>query len=328
MSGTLRTVGFDSTRLTLVGQSTAAVPQVVTSAFGAVDAVMARDGTLVYVAGGGGSGAARVLVWVDRQGRETPLASPAHAYYFPRVSRDAARIVVNDVVDQNSDIWTWDVTRATLTRVTSDPALDGMGAVWAPDGRRVVFGSNRAGAFNLFIQAADGTGAAERLTESANAQYPSDITPDGRRLVFTEMSSTTRSDVMAVELDRTRRVVPLIQTSFDERNGTVSPGGRWLAYEANDTGAFEIYVRPFPDVNGGHWQVSTAGWYATAVDAQWPGAFFFAPDGTLMRVAVAPGSSWVAGHPEGSLRPATSSARAATRPATMTSPLMISAFSC
>ena len=111
---------------------------------------------------------------------------------------------------------------------------------------------------NLFWQAADGTGAVERLTESPNTQYPTAVSPDGRRLIFTETAPKTGDDVMQIELDGTRRVTPLVQSPFTERNGIVSPDGRWLAYEANDSGRFEIYVRPFPDVNSGHWQVSTA----------------------------------------------------------------------
>ena len=79
------------------------------------------------------------------------------------------------------------------------------------------------------------------------------------RLIFTETAPKTGNDVMQVELDRTHRVTPLVQTPFSEQNGIISPDGRWLAYEANDSGEFEVYVRPFPDVNGGHWQVSTGG---------------------------------------------------------------------
>ena len=100
---------------------------------------------------------------------------------------------------------------------------------------------------NLFWQAADGTGAVERLTESPNTQYPTAVSPDGRRLIFTEEAPRTGDDVMEIELDGTRRVTPLVQSPFNERNGIVSPDGRWLAYEANDSGRFEIYVRPFPD---------------------------------------------------------------------------------
>ena len=97
---------------------------------------------------------------------------------------------------------------------------------------------------------------------------------------------------MMMELDRTRRVTPLVQSSFIERNGTISPDGRWLAYEANESGRFEIYVRPFPEVNSGRWQVSTGGgtrplWARSAQEL-----VFVSPTGELMRVGVAAGVSW------------------------------------
>ena len=77
---------------------------------------------------------------------------------------------------------------------------------------------------------------------------------------------------MQLRLDGAHEVTPLVQTPFTERNGEVSPDGRWLAYEANDSGSFEIYVRPFPDVAGGRWQVSTGGGAATALGAERAGA--------------------------------------------------------
>jgi len=295
-AGTLRSVGFDSTRLTVVGTATPVVPQVRTTSFGAVDAALARDGTLVYVTGGAGSGTERTLVWVDRQGRETPLAAPPRAYYFPRVSPAGTQIAVNIVADQNSDIWIWDLARATLTRLTSDPAIDSF-HVWTPDGRRIVFSSNRAGILNLFSGPADGTGAVERLTESSNPQLTSGISPDGALVVFDETTPTTGDDVMELRLDGSRQVVPLVQTPFDERNGIVSPDGRWLAYEANDSGAFEIYVRPFPDVARGHWLVSTNGGTQPLWARSGRELFYFAPDGALMHVAVAAGPAWTGGAP-------------------------------
>ena len=131
--------------------------------------MVAGDGTLVYVSGGvAGAGAQRTLVWVDRQGRETPIPAPPRAYPFPRLSPDGTQIAVI-ANDQELDIWVWDLGRTTLTRVTFDPGIDS-NPVWTPDGRRLIFNSERVGARNLFWQAADGTGAVERLTESPNRQ--------------------------------------------------------------------------------------------------------------------------------------------------------------
>jgi Tol biopolymer transport system component len=198
--------------------------------------------------------------------------------------------------DQESDIWVLDLARAALTRVTSDPGTHAF-PVWMQDGRRVVFGSNRAGAFNLFSQAADGSGRAERLIESPNSQTPTAISPDGMLLVFTEYSAKTAGDVMALRLDGTHDVRALVQSSFDERNGIMSPDGRWLAYEADDSGAFEIYVRPFPDVARERWRVSTGGGTRPLWGRDGKELFYHAFDGALMRVSLAGGPAWTAGVP-------------------------------
>jgi serine/threonine-protein kinase len=234
-------------------------------------------------------------VWVDRQGHETPIPAPPHPYLHPRLSPEGRRVAIR-TNDQQRDIWVWDLGRTTLTRVTSDPGFDGF-PVWTPDGRRVIFSSDRAGARNLFWQAADGTGAAERLSESPNQQDSTAVSPDGRRLIFNEQSPKTGADVMEIQLDGTRPVRPLVQSSFVERNGVVSPDGRWLAYEANDSGRFEISVRPFPDVNSGRWPVSTTGGTRPLWSRSGQELFYVSPSGALMRVGVESGPSWAATTP-------------------------------
>jgi serine/threonine-protein kinase len=143
----------------------------------------------------------------------------------------------------------------------------------------------------------DGTGAAERLTESANSQLATAVSPDGARLIFQETSLTNGADVMALELNGKHQVLPLVQTPFNERNGIISPDGRWLAYDADDSGRFEIYVRPLPDVTRGHWQVSTTGGTQPLWGPRGQELFYFGPDGALMRVATADGLEWTAGAP-------------------------------
>ena len=102
---------------------------------------------------------------------------------------------------------------------------------------------------------------------------------------------------MQLRLDGTRQVVPLVRTPFAERNGEVSPDGRWLAYEANDSGQSEIYVRPFPDVTSGHWQVSTAGGTRPLWARNGQELFYLAPTGALTRVGVERGPTWAATAP-------------------------------
>jgi eukaryotic-like serine/threonine-protein kinase len=259
--------------------------------------VVAEDGTLAYVLGSsvGLGGVRRTLVWVDRQGRETPIPAPPRAYTFPRLSPDGMRIAVF-VADQELDIWVWDLARMALTRDTSGPDPD-VSPVWTPDGHRLIFSSDRAGPRNLFWQAADGTGTAERLTESPNRQSASGVSPDGTRLIFTQTDSKTGDDVMQLELNGSRPVTPLVQSSFAERNGVVSPDGRWLAYEANDSGREEVFVRPFPDVNSGRWPVSTAGGIRPLWAPSGQELIYVAPTGALMSVRLERGPSWAASTP-------------------------------
>ena len=153
---------------------------------GGVDAVVAGDGTLVYVPGGVATGHARTLVWVDRQGQETPIPAPPRSYLLSAaVTRRHARRGVRQRSGARHLALGSRPHDAHARHL--DPGIDGY-PVWTPDGRRLIFSSERAGARNLFWQAADGTGAVERLTESPNTQYPTAVSPDGRRLIFTEIA--------------------------------------------------------------------------------------------------------------------------------------------
>jgi serine/threonine protein kinase len=293
-AGTLRAVAFDLARHAIVGTSVEVLAQVSTTATGAANMAVATDGTLVYVPAGAATAATFDLVWVDRQGQETRTPGPPRSYVYPRLSPDRTHFAFF-INDQERDLWVWDLSRATLARVTSDSGMESY-PVWTPDGRQLLFTSERAGARNIFAQAADGTGAITRLTESPNAQFPTSVSPDGARLVFTEIAASGE-DVLQLRLDGTHVVTPLVQSPFSERNGEVSPDGRWLAYEANDSGRFEIYVRPFPDVTRGRWQVSTDGGARPLWARNGQELFYLTATGALMRVGVARGPTWAATAP-------------------------------
>jgi serine/threonine-protein kinase len=304
----LHAVIFDPTTLETRGTSVPVVPQVVTTAGnlpGGLDAVSAADGTLAYVRGTGAGAAQRTLVWVDRQERERPIAIPPRAYVYPRISPDGSRVLVHGN-DQENDLWVWDVARLMLTRLTFTPVLDTY-PLWSPDGRRVLFSSDREGARSLFAQAADGTGAAERLTVGPN-QNATAVTPDGTHLLFTGATTETGDDVMQVAVTGTHTISPLVHTPANERNGIVSPDGRWLAYEANDSGPFEIYVRPYPDVTSGHWQVSTGGGTRPLWSRDGRELFYVSPAYALMRVGVERAVSWAATTPSTVIKEAYASA--------------------
>jgi serine/threonine-protein kinase len=299
-AGALRAIPFDLSRLETHGTAVPVLSRLAAKATGTADLAVAADGTLVYLdASSSFTANARTLVWVDRSGKEEPVAAPPRTYVTPRTSPDGTRVALSSL-DEEQDLWVWDLRRAMLTRQTVDPGLDWFPA-WTPDSRRIVFSSNRGGGQNnIWWQAADGTGAAERLTTNDHdQQFVNGITPDGKAVVFAEVGlSTMGTDLMQLMLDGTHRVTPLLRTKFDERNGIVSPDGRWLAYDSNSSGSFEISVRPFPNVGGGQWQVSTAGGTRPLWARSGKELFYLGADGTLWRVPVeASGATWNAGTP-------------------------------
>ena len=244
------------------------------------------DGTLVYVSGSGFGGQARSLVWVNRQGGEEAVPAPPRAYVRPRLSPDGTQVAV-DSADEEQDIWIWDLARQTPTRLTLDPAEDSW-PVWTPDGRRLIFASGREGGPNLFWRAVDGTGTVERLAADSETQFfPFSISPDGQTLAV-GTGSDSRDDLSVVRLDGEREVAPLLHTALSEENGEISPDGRWIAYTSNqgEGGREEVYVRPFPDVEAGRWQISTGG----GIEPLWAPSgreLFYRTQGRLMSVPVA-----------------------------------------
>src|ERR1700676_231388 len=158
-NGTLLAVPFDAKHLALTGSPAPVLDGVLESRNGAVHYGLSANGTLVYVAGGFQASSSR-LVWVNREGKEQPIAAPAHDYIYPRLSPDGQRIAVYMAP---SDIWLYDIGRDALSRATFTGTIN-TNPVWSPDGKRLAFSSNLTGSLNLFWQPADGSGTAERLT--------------------------------------------------------------------------------------------------------------------------------------------------------------------
>jgi len=220
------------------------------------------DGLLVYVRGDDKFelGAVRGLVWVDREGQEEPLDVPPRAYLHPRVSPDGQRLAVTvGSIAENStqDVWVYDLERGTESRLTFDSEAAEMRPVWTPDGESIVYYSARAES-GIFRKAANGTGREERLTTSAFPQHPEFFSTDGSQLVF-RTNPNGNFDLHSLSMEGERASTPVLEMGFDEAFTALSPDGRWIAYSSNETGTYEVYVRPFPNVEDGRWQISTAG---------------------------------------------------------------------
>ena len=249
MQGRLWATGFDPDRLETVGESVQVRDDVLTKGnWGAADFGVSENGSFIYLPAAAAPGM-RVLVWVDREGREEPIVMPPRPYYAARVSPDGTRIAV-EVRDDNTDIWVHDLARGTQTRLTFDPGLDRF-PVWTPDSERIAFSSDRGGGFfEVFWKMSTGTGQPELVVSDANRRLDSwSWTPDGQRLLV----NVGGADIGVVNVEGDRRRQPILEEAFNEAVPEVSPDGRWMAYRSDESGQNEVYVRPYPDVASGKW---------------------------------------------------------------------------
>ena len=261
-AGALRAVRFDPARLEVLGDPVTVVDQMMMKPTGAGNYAVSRAGTLAYISAGLSEQATpRALVWVDRKGHEEPIGAPLRPYGTPRLSPDATRVateIYGQSNGQGTDVWIWDFARETLRRLTFDASGNGM-SVWTPDSRQIIFESRRTGTVSLFKQAADGTGTVDRLSTSAIPEWPTSITRDGTWIAGFDLLPKARgANVFFLPL-RESPVEPLADSKFPGAMADFSPDGRYVAYQSDESGRLEIYVRPFPRVNNGRWQVSTAG---------------------------------------------------------------------
>ena len=261
-------VAFDPERLEVLGRPRRVLEDVLITAahppalLPSAHFHIADDGTLAYVPKEvGASVQTTKLVWVDRQGHETPLAAPPKYYGMPRISPDGRRIVAMVLADGQSDIWIYSVEQGTSLRLTSDPASE-FSPLWSPDGERVAFGSDRNGMPDLFWKSANGTGDVEPLIgNSTVVQDPLSWSSDGKEILFsqTEPGNLSRDDIWVLSLNAERTARPLLQTESGEVLPALSPNGEWVAYTSDQSRRLEVYIRPYPDVNAGLLPVSTGG---------------------------------------------------------------------
>ncbi len=197
------------------------------------------------------------LVWVDRNGRESPLNSEPALYQSPKLAPDGRHLVVSKLESANPDIWNLELARMSFTRLTSAPSAEYYSTL-TPDGATVTYSSNRAGPQNLFSIATDGSGVEQRLTTAAYSQQPSSWSPDGTLLAFTQWEPKTGSDIWLYSKHE-GSARPFLRTAFNEASAHFSPDGHWIAYSSDESGRQEIYMLPTSGKVGGKRKVSTAG---------------------------------------------------------------------
>ena len=208
---------------------------------GASDYVVSANGTLAYLAGGPARYAQRP-VWVDRSGAVEQLQLPERDYEAVALSPDAQRAVLQ-ISDGTIGLWLYDFARRTLTPFATASGSS-QGAVWTPDGRRILYRGTRQGTRNIYWKPTDGSGKEERLTTKPDVvQTPSSVSPDGEWLAYSEGGGPTLSATWVMRLtgDRTPRVFVV-----GGADGQFSPDGKWMAYQSAESGDLEVYVVPFP----------------------------------------------------------------------------------
>jgi eukaryotic-like serine/threonine-protein kinase len=263
--GTLFAVPFDLNRLEVTGNPEPILGGVMTSS-GSGDAQIAfsNTGTMVYVSGPN-TGLNVSVYWMDGQGKFQPLLQTPADYVTPRFSPDGKRLALAICDEEGGcDVWIYDLDRQTPTRITFGGA--DFNPAWTPDGQRITyFAREKPGEAGIYWKRADGAGDAQRLTKSNSPQLRFSWRPDGKVLAFQERNSTTGWDIMTVTVEgnensgwKASEPKPFLNSPSQEVEPAFSPDGRWLAYSSNESGNFEVYVRPFPGP-GGKWQISSGG---------------------------------------------------------------------
>ena len=226
---------------------------------------VSANGLLVYETGT--SGTERQLIWYDRSGKVLSNLGSRARLAGIALSPDEKRLLVSRPVPSQtrlSDLWMYDLERGTESRFTFHASFND-GPVWSPDGTQVAFASSRNGVPNLYLKAANGTGQEEQLLKSDMVEFPSDWSRDGRFIIFEGIERNRKYDVMALPVTGDRKPIPLLNSEFNERDGHLSPDGKWLAYASDETGRYEVYVQPFTagapggGNSAGKWQISKTG---------------------------------------------------------------------
>jgi serine/threonine-protein kinase len=245
---------FDPDRMELAGEAIAVMDDV---GFWS----LADDGKLFYVVGSGAegdSGPQLQLAWVSPEGQAS-VVGPSSTFFRGRdaafglsFSPDGSTVALREFSDGGYDIWLQRLDDGRHQRLTFDEAHEKM-PVFDPRGGSVTYLSDRNGDFDVWSKPADGSGQPELLLDLETSIHSFGWSPDAEWLV----AWTAADDVVAYRPGEDGEPTPLLAEGYDEFDPAISPDGRWIAYASDETGSDQIYVRPFPDVTSGRWQVSS-----------------------------------------------------------------------
>jgi Tol biopolymer transport system component/DNA-binding winged helix-turn-helix (wHTH) protein len=259
---------------------------------GASDATIAEDGTLVYL-----DSNSHALAWLDRKRTAAgSVGQPLELFAYPALSPNGRFLAIETMENGNLDLWVYDLERGTRTRLTNHPATDIL-PVWSPTGEEIAFSSYRSGNIDVFLQRADG-GAEERaIVAGPKNERVTDWSRDGRYILYSVLDPKNRHDIWYLRRSEKGEweQAPFLQTASNEIAPKLSPDGRYIAYLSDESGQYEVYVRPFPS-GSRKWPISTRG--GTQVRWRRDGReLFYTEAGTLIAVPVEIGSEFNPGSP-------------------------------
>jgi len=280
--GTLYSQRFDASNLKLSGTASPVAEDV---GSGRTDSALSVSdgGSIAYRSRS--APVERQFAWFDRSGKEISRVGEAVTRNLaqPSLSPDGQRVVLYGNPEGNPDIWIFETKRGVFSRFTTHPADDVMPA-WSPDGASIVFSSNRNGDIDLY-RASIGDRSEDVLLSSPERKIATDWSRDGSFLLFTIRDLKTSADIWALSMDANRKRFPVVQTPSDEEGAQFSPDGRWIAYQSNNSGRPEIYIRPFQGP-GQDWQISTKGGTQVRWAPDGKEVFYVGLDGALTAVRI------------------------------------------
>jgi Tol biopolymer transport system component len=254
--------------------------------FGYAPASVSENGILAYHAGRGISESQ--LVWYDRAGKElgkVGARSNANGFALSPDEKTVAAPRSQTAARSIWDIWLHEIGRGAETRFTFHQSIN-MQPVWSPDGRRLMFTSNRAGPYDLYLKDTSGAGQDEAFFQKPGTpKYVTDWSRDGRFLLYVDTDPRTKWDLWTVPVSGDRKAVPFLQTEFNEAQGQFSPDVNWIAYASDESGRYEIYVRPFPP-GPAKWKISISGGQHPRWRSDGKELFYLSPELKLMSVAI------------------------------------------
>ncbi|MCU1310261.1 MAG: hypothetical protein JWO20_1386 [Candidatus Angelobacter sp.] len=231
-------VAFDVEHLQVRGTATVVVDDVNN---GTADYDVSANGTLVYMTST--SPTAYNIVWKDRHGVSAPIVTQHRPYGSLVLSPDGEHFSVSISDGSSQNIWTGGIANQPLTRLTF--GNDDYFGLWSRDGKRLFYTAGQNGSYNIFAIPTDGSGKAERVTQSPDPQKATSISPNGDTLLLNDIVTSTGEDIWELSLSR-KESKPLIRTQFNEGAAVFSPDGHWIAYESDESGQVEIYVVAYP----------------------------------------------------------------------------------